>query len=146
MNPAAPEWRGSHVQSESRDRDLGLRRYFLVLAAIWVIVMTARIYPQFGDTLRIEGRLTTLSEYVDESCTQRIGPAAASCKGEAWDTGSRLVAREQGKSVLLVEAPLLGYLLLYLPLRWAINRAKTGRRPSAPVEGWRLEQRPHDNG
>ena len=111
----------------SRGGDLGLSRYFLILAAIWVIVMTVRIYPQFGDTLRIEGRVTTLSEYVDESCAQRIGPAAASCKEEAWDTGSRLVAREQGKSVLLVEAPLLGYLLLYLPLRWAINRVKTDR-------------------
>ncbi len=107
--------------------------------------MTVRIYPQFGDTLRSEGRLTTLSEYVDESCMQRIGPAAASCKEEAWDTGSRLVAREQGKSVLLVEAPLLGYLLLYLPLRWAIRRVRTDRRASAPLEGWRLEQTPHDD-
>ena len=146
MNPAAPVWRGSHAQLKGRGHDLGLSRYFFILAAIWVIVMTARIYPQFGDTLRIEGRLTTLSEYVDESCTQRIGPTAAICKDEAWDTGSRLVAREQGKSVLLVEAPLLGYLLLYLPLRWAINQVRTDRRAGAPVEGWRLEQASHDDG
>lgn len=104
--------------------DLRLSWFFLVLAIVWVIVMTVRTYPQFGDTLRIEGRVTTLSEYVDETCTQRIGPAAASCREEAGDTGSRLVAREQGKSILLVEAPLLGYLLAYLPLRWAINRVK----------------------
>ena len=124
MNPAAPEWRGSGVRKHDVSSDPGLSRYFLVLAVVWVVVMTLRIYPQFADTLRIEGRLTTLSGYVDESCAQRIGPAAMSCRQEALDTGSRLVAREQGKSVLLVEAPLLGYLLAYLPLRWAIGRIK----------------------
>jgi hypothetical protein len=105
-------------------------RYFLALAAIWVIAMTWRIYPQFGEALRIEGRVMTLSDYVNESCAQRIGPAAASCDQEALATGRRLVAREQGKSVLLVEAPLLGYLIVYLPLRCAIDRlrGRYGRR------------------
>lgn len=114
------------MPAEGRSSDLRLFWYFLLFAVVWVIVMTVRIYPQFGDMLRIEGRLTTLSEYVDETCAQRIGPAAASCRQEASDTGGRLVAREQGKSVLLVEAPLLGYLLVYLPLRRAINRVKKG--------------------
>lgn len=130
---------------EDRTSDLRLSRYFLTLAAVWVIFMTGRIYPQFGDTLRIEGRLTTLSDYVDETCAQRIGPAAASCRQEAWDTGSRLVAREQGKSVLLVEAPLLGYLLAYLPLRWAISRVKERSLRDVSAKGMRLEQTPHDN-
>lgn len=133
MNPAAPERRGSRMRAQAVQdvpSDLRLSRYFFILAAVWVVVMMVRIYPQFGDALRIEGRLTTLSAYVDESCAQRIGPAATSCRQEALDTGSRLVAREQGKSVLLVEAPLLGYLLAYLPLRWAISRVKE-RSPRA---------------
>ncbi|MGO8918422.1 MAG: hypothetical protein ACLQJR_21185 [Stellaceae bacterium] len=99
-----------------------LSRYFIVLTAIWVTAMTWRLYPQFGDTLRVDGRLMGFADYVEESCGQRIGPAAASCLSEARITGRRLVASEQGKSVLLIEAPLLGYLLIYLPLGWAIRR------------------------
>jgi hypothetical protein len=97
-----------------------LSRYFVVLAAVWMVAMTWRIYPQFGDTLRIDGRLMAFSDYVEENCGQRIGPAARSCLAEARDTGHRLVAQEQGKSVLLIEAPLLGY-LIYLPLRLLVE-------------------------
>jgi len=99
-----------------------LSRYFIVLTAIWVVAMTWRIYPQFRDTLRVDGRLMGFTDYVEESCGQRIGPAAASCLVEARTTGRRLVASEQGKSVLLIVAPFLGYLLIYLPLGWAIRR------------------------
>ena len=79
--------------------------------------MTWRLYSQFGDTLRIDGRLMSYADYIEESCGQRIGPAAASCLAEARNTGRRLVAQEQGKSVLLIEAPLIGYLLIYVPAR-----------------------------
>lgn len=110
--------------AETRRREIGVRlsRYFIVVTAIWMAAMTWRIYPQFGDTLRVDGRLIGLADYVEESCGQRIGPAAASCLVEARTTGRRLVASEQGKSVLLIEAPVLGYLLIYLPLRWALRR------------------------
>jgi hypothetical protein len=127
LNPAASPWRGSRVEAEKGRTAPQLSRYFIALAMIWVIAMTWRIYPQFGDALRIEGRVMTLSDYVGESCAQRIGPAATSCDEEALETGRRLVARQQGKSVLLVEAPLLGYLLVYLPLRMGIDRLR-GRR------------------
>ena len=93
--------------------------------------MTVRLYPQFGDALRIDGRVLTLAEYVNESCGERIGPAASTCAEEAMATGKRLVAREQGKSVLLVVAPLLGYLLVYMPLRRGVaelRRSVTGAR------------------
>ena len=96
--------------------------------------MTWRIYPQFKDTLRIDGRLMSYADYVEESCGQRIGPAAASCFAETRDTGHRLVAREQGKSVLLIEAPLLGYLLIYLPSRAVLDRLR-GRRQASPDAG-----------
>lgn len=99
-----------------------LSRYFVVLSAVWVVVMTWRLYPQFKDTLRDDGRLVTLDAYIDDSCGQRIGPGVASCLEEARATGQRLVAREQGKSVLLIEAPLLTYLLIYLPGRLALDR------------------------
>jgi hypothetical protein len=108
-----------------------LSRYFVILSAVWVLAMTWRLYPQFKDTLRDDGRLVTFEAYVDDSCGQRIGPGVASCLDEARATGRRLVAREQGKSVLLIEAPLLGYLLMYVPARLALDRL--GRRPARPA-------------
>jgi len=104
-----------------------LSRYFVVLSAVWVLAMAWRLYPQFKDTLRDDGRLVTLEAYIDDSCGQRIGPGVASCLDEARATGRRLVAREQGKSVLLIEAPLLAYLLIYAPARLALDRL-AGRR------------------
>jgi hypothetical protein len=121
LNPAI-SWRGSR-------EEVGLSRYFAVVALIWVVGMMWRVYPQFGDTLRHDGRLMTLGDYVEESCGQRVGPARKSCLEEAKDTGARLVAREQGKSVLLVEAPLLGYLLVYLPLLGAVGWIKRRAAP-----------------
>ena len=108
-----------------------LSRYLVALLAVWVLAMTWRLYPQFKDTLREDdGRLVTLEAYVDDSCGQRIGPGVASCLEEARATGRRLVAREQAKSVLLIEAPLLAYLLIYVPARWALDRWG-GRRLAA---------------
>jgi hypothetical protein len=103
-------------------------RYFIIFAAVWVVAMTWRIYPQFKDALRIDGRVMSFADYVDETCGQRIGPNAKSCTEEAWATGRREVAREQGKSVLLIAAPLWGYLLLYAPLRLAATRLPRHRR------------------
>lgn len=99
-----------------------ISRYFVILSAVWMVVMTWRIYPQFKDTLRDDGRLVSFDTYVEESCGQRIGPDAASCLEEARARGHRLVAREQAKSVLFILALPLGYLLLYLPPRLALDR------------------------
>jgi hypothetical protein len=123
------------AETRSKEDHVRLSRYLIVLAALWVAAMTWRIYPQFGDALRVDGRLIGFADYVEESCGQRIGPAAASCLAEARATGRRLVASEQGKSVLLIEAPLLFYLLIYLPLGWAIRRRHLDRgtgRNAAP--------------
>lgn len=103
-----------------------LSRAFFAFAIMWIVAMSWRLYPQFGDTLKIDGRLMRLETYVEERCGQRIGPAAESCLDEARATGQRLVAREQGKSLLLIEAPLLGWLLVYLPRRYGLTRL--GRR------------------
>jgi hypothetical protein len=92
-------------------------RLFLVLAALWMLPMAWRIYPHFGDAIRIDGRLTTVAEYLDDACGQRVGPAAATCAAESRERAQLLLRREQGRSVLLIEGPLLVYLLIYLPLR-----------------------------
>jgi hypothetical protein len=96
-----------------------------------MIAMTWRLYPQFKDKLRVDGHLVSLQDYIEENCGQRIGPAAESCLEEMRDTGHRLVAREQGKSILLVEAPVLGYLLIYLPFRLIADAIM--RRRAAPL-------------
>ena len=89
-------------------------RYVALVSLTWVVVMGVRLYPHFGDTLRLDGRAMTFEEYIEESCGQRIGPAAASCLAEARDTGRRLVAQQQAKSLLLVQAPLWLLLAIYL--------------------------------
>jgi hypothetical protein len=90
-------------------------RYVALVSLTWVVVMGVRLYPHFGDALRLDERAMSFEEYVEESCGQRIGPAAASCLAEARDTGRRLVAQQQAKSILLVEAPLWLLLAIYLP-------------------------------
>ncbi|HEV2551350.1 MAG TPA: hypothetical protein VGU20_28835 [Stellaceae bacterium] len=100
-------------------------RYVALVSFIWVVVMGVRLYPHFGDTLRLDGRAMSFEEYVEESCGQRIGPAAISCLAEARDTGRRLVAQQQAKSLLLVEAPLWLLLAIYLPGLAARRRAAT---------------------
>jgi hypothetical protein len=93
-----------------------LSSYFVVMVIAWMAVMTWRIYPQFKDTVRVDGRLTTVDDYISDACGERVGPGAETCLAEAHETAQRLLRREQGKSVLLIEAPLLGYLLFYVPL------------------------------
>lgn len=111
-----------------------LSRYVVLLAAVWIVAMTWRLYPQFKDTLREDdGHLVTLEAFVEDSCGQRIGPAVASCLAEARATARRLVAQEQAKSVLLVEVPLLAYLLVYAPARMALERWR--RRGGAGMAG-----------
>lgn len=93
-----------------------LSSYLVAIVIAWMAVMTWRIYPQFKDAVRVDGRLTTVDDYIGDACGERVGPAAETCLAEAHETAQRLLRREQGKSVLLIEAPLFAYLLLYLPI------------------------------
>lgn len=90
--------------------------------------MTGRIYPQFKDAVRVDGRLTTVGDYVESACGERVGPAADTCFAETREVAQRLLRREQSMSILLIEAPVLGYLVLYLPLALWLrpNRATPG--------------------
>lgn len=104
-----------------------LARYFALLAVAWMIAMTWRLYPQFKDAIRVDGRLTTVEDYVGAVCGERVGPAAATCLAEARENARRLLRREQGNSILLIIGPILGYLAIYLPAAvWL------GRRRLAP--------------
>ena len=89
---------------------MSVRRYLLAVAVLWMLAMTWRLYPQFKDAVRVDGRLTTVAGYVQDMCRERLGPAAATCLAESGEEAQRLLRREQGKSVLFVVAPLLLYL------------------------------------
>ena len=112
-------------------------RTFSVLAVVWIVAMTWHIYPQFKEAIRIDGRVMAVEDYVAETCAQRVGPAAATCLAETYETARQLLRREQAKSILLIEAPVLGYLSIYLPLRLLVG-ALIGHRASgaAPATKW----------
>lgn len=88
-------------------------RLFLIFAVMWMAAMTWRLYPQFKDAIRVDGRLTSVGQFLEDSCAQRVGPGAATCLAESGEQAQLLLRREQGKSVLIIIVPLLGYLLVY---------------------------------
>lgn len=90
-------------------------------------MLTWQIYPRFGNALRVDERVITLDEYVETACGERVGPLATSCHAEAAETGSKLVAREQAKSILLIELPAIGYTLATV-LRRLVTRRNGVRR------------------
>ena len=102
-----------------------LSRYFTLFAAAWILAMTWKLYPQFKDTLRVDGRVVALDQYVEDACSEKVGLEAAACPATKLQAGRRMVAAEQAKALLLIEAPLILYALVFLPtslLRGA-NRA-----------------------
>ena len=94
-----------------------LSRYFALFAAAWIVAMTWKLYPQFKDTLRVDGRVVALDQYVEDACSEKVGLEAAACSATKLRSGRRLVAAEQAKALLLIEAPLILYAVLYLPIR-----------------------------
>jgi hypothetical protein len=104
-----------------------LSQYLLIFIALWMVAMTWRLYPQFKDMLKVDDRLVTLDDYVEDTCGQRIGPAAESCVAEARAAGRRFVARQQGRALLFIVAPLLAYLVIYLPWQRVAARRRAQR-------------------
>jgi hypothetical protein len=88
-------------------------RLFLAFAVLWMVAITWRLYPQFKDAIRVDGRLTTVAEFLEDACGQRVGPGAATCLAETGEKAQLLLRSEQGKSILVIIAPVLGYLLIY---------------------------------
>jgi hypothetical protein len=100
-------------------------RLFLALALLWMAALTWRLYPQFGDMIRVGGRLTTIASYLADTCGQRVGPAATTCRAETGAQAQFLLRREQGKSVLLILAPLFPYMVW-----WTARLLRERRRPN----------------
>lgn len=89
--------------------------YVVLLIAVWTVAMTARLYPQFDTALRIDGRITTVDDYVADRCSTRLGPDAASCLAAAHRKAQTRLRREQARTALIIVAPAVLY-SLYLPL------------------------------
>ncbi|MBU6506244.1 MAG: hypothetical protein KGL22_00075 [Alphaproteobacteria bacterium] len=108
--------------------------YVVLLIAAWTVAMTARLYPQFDTALRIDGRITTVDDYVADRCSTRLGPDAASCLVAARRKAQTQLRREQARTALIIVAPAVLY-SLYLPLaavadarrRRAARRNQDGR-------------------
>jgi len=102
--------------------------YIALFAMLWMVVLTWRIYPQFRDAVRVDGQLTTVGDYIDGTCGERLRPAATTCLAEAREEAQHLLRREQGKSILLIEAPILAYLIFYLASALWRYRRRTDSR------------------
>ncbi len=94
-----------------------LSRYFTIFAAAWIVVMTWKVYPQFKDTLRVDGRVVALDQYVEDACGEKAGTEATVCQATKLESGRRMVAAEQAKALLMIEIPLLAYAVIILPIR-----------------------------
>jgi hypothetical protein len=103
-----------------------ISRYLTLFAVVWIVAWTWKLYPQFKDLLRVDGRLVALDDYVEDACGERVGPLATSCRATTLERGRRMVAAEQAKALLLVEAPLILCAVLYLPLRMLRQQPRTG--------------------
>ena len=105
----------------------GISRYVALFAAVVIVAMTWKVFPLFKDTLRVDARVVSLDDYVTDACGERVGPLATSCREVTLDHGRRLVASQQAKALLMVEAPLAAYLLIYLPYRALMRRLERAR-------------------
>ena len=104
-----------------------ISRYLTLFAVVWIVAWTWKLYPQFKETLRVDGRVMELDDYVEDVCGERVGPLATSCRSTTLERGRRMVAAEQAKALLLVEAPLILCVVLYLPARLLRKRSPATR-------------------
>ncbi|GEM_PF-6046789 len=104
--------------------------YVLLLIVVWTIAMAARLYPQFGTAVRIDGHLISVEDYIAERCGARLGPDAAACLVAAHRKAQVQLHREQARSVLIIAGPAVLYFLYaaLAGLAAAIRRRRT-RRP-----------------
>jgi hypothetical protein len=105
-------------------------RLAVALAALWMLALTGKLYPQFRDTIRVDGRLTTVASYLDDACGQRVGPAASTCLAESGERAQLMLRQERAKSVLMIVVPPLAALALF----WSA-RALRRRQGAAPARG-----------
>ena len=87
--------------------------------------MTWKVYPQFKDTLRVDGRIVALDDYVADACGEKAGTEATVCRTTKLESGRRRVAAQQAKALLMIEAPLILFAVIYLPIRVLRGTRKT---------------------
>lgn len=104
----------SASQIETR-RCRRISSYGVLLIAVWMAVMAIRLIPQFDAALRIDGRITTVDEYIVDRCGAKLGPEAASCLATAHRKAQTQLRREQARTVLIIVAPGVLYLLYLVP-------------------------------
>jgi len=92
---------------------------FAILVLIWLVGMSWQLYPRFANTVRIEGRLETSESYIQETCGERIGDEATQCLASTRANAKRLVREERWRVALFILAPLLLYVVIYVPVRLA---------------------------
>jgi len=108
-----------------------LSAYIVLLIAVWTLAMGARLLPQFNTALRIDGRVTTVDDYIADRCGARLGPEAATCLVTAHRKAGTQLRLEQSRSVLIIVAPAVLY-SLYLAL--ATLSGTTRRRASSRIK------------
>lgn len=123
----------SAIQTGTR-RGRRISPYVVLLIAAWMAAMAARLFPQFDTALRVDGRITTVDDYVADRCGTRLGPEANSCLATAHDKARTQLRREQARTVLIIVAPGVLYLLYLAPAalvdarrRRAVKRNKDTR-------------------
>ncbi|MGH7015036.1 MAG: hypothetical protein ACREEL_12930 [Stellaceae bacterium] len=117
--PAAPRRRRASV-------------YVVLLIAAWTAAITARLAPQFDTALRIDGRVTTVDDYIADRCGERLGPAAESCLAAAHRKAQIQLRREQARTVLMIVAPAVLY-SIYLLLAGVADARR--RRAAKQLKG-----------
>jgi hypothetical protein len=120
-------------------RTFGVSPYLTVFAALWMVALTWKVHPQFKDTLRVDGRVMALDDYIEATCGERVGPLATTCRATSLERGRQLVAAEQAKILLLVQAPLILY-VIYLPFRLATRRRRQPAADSGAADSPRSER------
>lgn len=98
--------------------------HVVLLIAVWTAIMTTRLYPQFDRTLRIDGRITTVDDYIADRCGARLGPEATTCLATAHDKARTQLRREQARTVLIIAVPGVLYLLYLAPVALAGARRR----------------------
>lgn len=106
--------------------------YITLLIVAWAVAMTARLYPQIDTIVRVDGRTMTVAEYISDRCGTQLGPAAEVCLAAAHNKARVQLRREQVRSVLIIAAPAVLYLLYLLLARLA---DVWQRRAAARLEG-----------
>lgn len=98
----------SQIETRRRRR---ISPYVVLLIAAWMATMAVRLIPQFDAALRIGGRITTVDDYIADRCSAKLGPEAASCLAVAHRKAQTQLRREQARTVLIILAPGVLYLL-----------------------------------